>query len=723
VSYALGVDLGTTYSAAAVCEAGLAQIVSLGHHSVVVPSVIFVAEDGQSLVGEPAERRSAFDSTRVAREFKRRIGDPVPYILGGTPYTAEALSAMLLRRLWEGVVEQKGRPPDQVVVTFPANWGAHKQERLAEVVRLAAIGDVLTVTEPEAAAIWYASEERVAAGERIAVYDLGGGTFDAAVLQKTDTGFAVLGTPRGIDRLGGVDIDSAIVAYVLRAIGSDGSDLRAEPAITAARSLRAECVAAKEALSSDTSAAIPVALPGLHAEVRLTRSELEDMVRPLLLETVRSLEHAIRSAGLDRADVDRVLLVGGASRMPIVSELVTDALGRPSFVDAHPKHVIALGAAIAAGTTATRTPVGPPPPAPVPPPAPPPTPTQHRPPPPPGPVPEPVASTDGGRPPTPAAPTAPIGAPASLPPARRPTPRRRALVAAAVGVGIAAVGVAAAVVLAPSDRSPGAASTDSTESTDSTVPAGQTVAVPSTQLWTDSEVDCRTGEVLDISATGTVVYDTSTAASAVDPDGLTDPGLHQYNVAGLPDANTVALIGSINQEQPFFVVGKGTRYECPDDGSLFLGINDVGVDDNSGEFTATITPSSEDSGGTSSTGRTVEIPSTELWTDTHVECRTGEVLDISASGTVLHDNTRLTSAVDADGLTDPVFHQYNVPGLPDANTVALIGSIDRQQPYFVVGRGTTYECPGDGTVFLGINDVGVQNNSGAFVATIERQTA
>jgi hypothetical protein len=332
---------------------------------------------------------------------------------------------------------------------------------------------------------------------------------------------------------------------VLRAIGSDGSDLTTEPAISAARRLRAECVEAKDALSSDTSVAIPVALPGLDAEVRLTRSELEDMMRPLLLQTARSLEQAIRSAGLDRADVDRVLLVGGASRMPIVSELVTEALGRPSFVDAHPKHVIALGAAITAGTTATRTPVGPAP-APPAPAEPPPTPPLPR----PGPVAEPVATTGGGPPPTP---TAPVGEPDGLPPAPQPRPRRRALVAAVVGVGVAAAGVAAALLLAPNDGSPGADAADSTsskESTGSTVPAAQTVAIPSTQLWTDTDVACRTGDVLDISATGTVLHDKNSAASAVDPGGLTDPGYHQYNVPGLPDANTVALIGSSTRNSP-----------------------------------------------------------------------------------------------------------------------------------------------------------------------------
>jgi actin-like ATPase involved in cell morphogenesis len=708
VSYSLGVDLGTTYSAAAVCEGGVAQIVSLGHHAFVMPSVIFVGDDGQFLVGEPAERRSGSDPTRVAREFKRRIGDPVPFVLGGTPYTAEALSAMLLRRLVEGVVEQQGCRPERTVVTFPANWGPHKQERLTEVVRLAEVGEVETIAEPEAAAIWYASEERVAAGETIAVYDLGGGTFDAAVLQKTDTGFTVLGTPRGIERLGGVDIDAAIVSYVLRAIGSDGSDLTSEPAITAARRLRAECTAAKEALSSDTAATIPVALPGLHADVRLTRAELEDMVRPLLQDTVRSLEQAIRSAGVDRADVDRVLLVGGASRMPIVSELVTEALARPSFVDAHPKHVIALGAAIAAGaTTAAPTRIATPPPpvpylaGPQPAPAPPP-------------VTQPVATPDAGPPPTPAEPgVAPIGQPAGPEPG--PRLRRRAVIAVAVGAVVAA-GVAAVLLLAPSDGSPRAETTDSTDRTG----AAQTVAIPATRQWTDTGVHCTTGDVLDISADGTVLWNRSNPETAVDPAGTDEPALHQFNMPGLPDANSTALIGSIDQQEPFFVVGKGTSYECPRDGSLFLGINVLGVDNQSGKFDATISPGSEGSGRTSATGRTLEIPITQLWTDTHLDCKTGDVLDISASGTAMHEQSP-QGTVDPTGLTDPSFHQYNVPGLPDTNTASLIGSLDQQQPFYV-GKGTAYECPRDGKLFLGINDVGVANNSGSWVAAIKRQS-
>ena len=158
--------------------------------------------------------------------------------------------------------------------------------------------------------------------------------------------------------------------------------------------------------------------------------------------------------------------------------------------------------------------------------------------------------------------------------------RRRILTAAAAGVLLVAAGVTAALVLLPNEGSPGTGSTGADS-------AGRTVEVPSTQLWTDTDVDCNDGDVLEISATGTVLHDKTTSESAVGPDGLDDPVFHQYNVPGLPDANTVALIGRIDLEDPF-VVGSRTTYECPGVGSLYLGINDVGVANNSGQFVATI---------------------------------------------------------------------------------------------------------------------------------------
>ena len=347
MSYGLGVDLGTTYSAAARYRGGVAEMISLGHRSTVVPSAVLVTQEGEFLVGEAAMRRGATEPERLAREFKRRIGDSVPVILGGTPLSAEALSARLLRWIVDQATQQEGEPPEQVALTYPANWGLFKQELLAQVIRLAEVGRAVTLTEPDAAAISYAATERVRPGEVIAVYDLGGGTFDSAILRKTAEGFELLGDPEGIERRGGVDFDEAVFAHVNRALDGELDRLPVDdPIVTQAVSrLRQDCIEAKEALSSDTDVSIAVVLPHLSTEVRLTRGELESMVRPVLEETVDALRRTITSAGLTPEKIDRVLLVGGSSRMPLVGQMVAESLGRPFFVDAHPKYAVALGAA------------------------------------------------------------------------------------------------------------------------------------------------------------------------------------------------------------------------------------------------------------------------------------------------------------------------------------------------------------------------------------------
>jgi hypothetical protein len=209
---------------------------------------------------------------------------------------------------------------------------------------------VVLVTEPEAAAIHYASEERVEPGSVVAVYDLGGGTFDVAVLRKSEAGWAILGEPEGIERLGGIDFDEAVFRHVVAASGEtitslDPDDLGAKVAIAR---LRRDCVEAKEALSSDTAVSIPVTVGGGHHEVRLTRTEFEEMVRAPLTGTIVAMSRALRSARVAPAEVDAVLLVGGSSRVPLVSGLVGAELGRPVAIDAHPKHSVALGAATVA---------------------------------------------------------------------------------------------------------------------------------------------------------------------------------------------------------------------------------------------------------------------------------------------------------------------------------------------------------------------------------------
>jgi N-acetylneuraminic acid mutarotase/actin-like ATPase involved in cell morphogenesis len=327
------------------------EIAALGDRAAEVPSVIFMREDSQILTGDAARRRAAREPTRVAREFKRRVGDPTPILVGGTPMSSEALMAKLLRWVVDRVAEQEGGLPDMIGISRPANWSSYKQDLLGEVVRLADLDvPITTLTEPEAAATYYASTERVESDDNIAVYDLGGGTFDACVLTRRGDGFDVLGTPEGVEHLGGIDFDEAVFRYVLRqADGAVDSLDQSDPAVIAALArLREDCVEAKEGLSTDSEVSIPVLLPNAHTQVDLTRSEFEAMIQTPVSASIAALRRALQSAVLQPSQVRAILLVGGSSRIPLVGRMVSEALAQPVTVDAHPKHAVALGAAHAA---------------------------------------------------------------------------------------------------------------------------------------------------------------------------------------------------------------------------------------------------------------------------------------------------------------------------------------------------------------------------------------
>jgi actin-like ATPase involved in cell morphogenesis len=348
VAYGLGVDLGTTFTAAAVVRDGHVEMAPLGDRSTAMPSVILMRAEGGVLTGDAANRRAASEPDRVAREVKRRLGDPTPVLLGGTPFSAGDLMAAQLREVVAQISEREGGAPSAVRLTHPANWGPYKRELFEQVPRLAGLHDVTMITEPEAAAAHYAANERIPDGSTVAVYDLGGGTFDATVLRTTGGGFEILGAPEGVEGLGGVDFDEAVFAFVDRALdgavsGLDPTDSSATSAIVR---LRQDCVLAKEALSADTEATIPVLLPSQQTEVRLTRGEFEDMIRPSVASTIASLQRALLSADVEPEQLDAVLLVGGSSRIPLVARMVSAELGRPTAVDAHPKHAIVLGAAM-----------------------------------------------------------------------------------------------------------------------------------------------------------------------------------------------------------------------------------------------------------------------------------------------------------------------------------------------------------------------------------------
>ncbi len=547
MTYQLGVDLGTTYTAAAVSRDGRVEVVTLGATTPTMPTLAFLRDDGEILVGEAAARRGTLEATRLAREFKRRLGDPAPIVLAGTPFAPETLMGHVLRAVLQIVTEREGEQPDRLVLTHPATYGPFKLDMMGAVVRVADVDPARTVflSEPEAAALNYAGRHRVEVGEVVAVYDFGGGTFDAALVRRSADGFAIIGRPEGIDRFGGIDVDAAILAHVDDEL--DGLPSAADPNDPAVREglvrLRDDCRTAKETLSGDTDAAISVWLPGVHTQVRITRGELESMVRPRIKETVDVLERAVRSADLEMADVSRILLVGGSSRMPLVAEMVAERTGRPVANDAHPKFAVASGAAAwePPRSTATPTTVAPPPvqlsaPPPVAP-APPAEPPAFV-------APPPVAPprTEPSVPPRPA-----MAAPSSPPPSvvvgssatASPKRRRTAVLAGALAVVGLTVGIAIAVTRGddPKDSTgttPGDTVSSSPRSTDpeSTDPIVPVVSVP----------------VVDGGPLAALVADCTAEA--------------QVNLIALPDewANYKGIIQSFNEKYP----GVATPVANPD---------------------------------------------------------------------------------------------------------------------------------------------------------------
>lgn len=349
--YALGIDVGTTFTSAAIWADGRVEVLPLESHRVSVPSVVFANGDGL-LFGSAAAARGATEPAGAAREFKRRLGDSVPLVLSGSPYSADRLVAQFAAWVVSTVTEQRGESPERIVITHPANWTEFQTHLLRNALDQVGLGAAGFITEPQAAAIDFGGAAHLEPGELIVVYDLGGGTFDVAMLRRERVGFEHVGEPAGVERLGGIDFDEAIYQRVASTV--PGDVLAAARTDQAGRmallQLRRNCVEAKERLSEDVAADIAVLLPGSTSTVRVTRSEFEDMIRPMLHQTVEAVRHVLDSSDVDADELSAVLLVGGSSRIPAVSELVRAELGVPVRIDAHPKLVVARGAARWAGT-------------------------------------------------------------------------------------------------------------------------------------------------------------------------------------------------------------------------------------------------------------------------------------------------------------------------------------------------------------------------------------
>ncbi len=359
MGWVLAVDFGTTYTAAAIRVGERPEPLEIGGR-MRVPSVVLVDDDGTVSVGSSAESLSTSRPRSVLREPKRRVGEPAPVILAGRAHAIVDLVAALLGHVYAEALQRQGTPPDEVRLTHPATWGRPRMAELRRAAALAGMETVVLVPEPVAAAALYASEAEVDGDRYVAVYDLGGGTFDTAVLQRGAGGFDIVGRPGGDPRLGGELFDELLAGSVAakldeesqrRLVTDDDVGWR-----RAAASLRSEARAAKEVLSDRQDAEVLVSLPTGMRQIRVERAELEALVGVHVDETIDLLRRNIADAGVAEGDLAAIYLVGGASRMPLVRDRIEAAFpGVRVSRRGDPKLAVALGATLPGATTASDT--------------------------------------------------------------------------------------------------------------------------------------------------------------------------------------------------------------------------------------------------------------------------------------------------------------------------------------------------------------------------------
>ncbi|MEV8266884.1 Hsp70 family protein [Microbacterium sp. NPDC076911] len=350
--YLLGVDVGTSRTAASVApictgdQEVRTRTFPLGRNTDSAPSAIFVS-DSELLFGEAAERRGLAQPERLIREFKRRVGDDVPIVAGGERFAPEDLYARTVAWVVDAVAEREGSHPTAICVTVPVTWGEYRSELVATALAREITADILLISEPEAAAHHYESTSPLETGRAIAVYDLGGGTFDLAILRKEANGkVRLVGEPDGISDFGGADFDDMVLRHVIAAAALSSAELSTNAAARVALStLRRECIEAKEALSFDSEAVVPVLVGQSHSTVRITRAEFEDMIDAGISRSADILANALETAHLAADDLDAILLTGGSSRIPRVAQVLSEQFDRPIAIDTDPKAIVALGAA------------------------------------------------------------------------------------------------------------------------------------------------------------------------------------------------------------------------------------------------------------------------------------------------------------------------------------------------------------------------------------------
>ena len=347
----LGIDLGTTNSAMAVMEGGDPEIIVNAEGDRTTPSVVAFTDDDERLVGRPAKNQAVQNPDRTIRSIKRHMGEEHTVEVEGEEYTPEQISAMILGKLKRDAEEYLGDEVEKAVITVPAYFNDRQRQATKDAGEIAGFEVERIVNEPTAASMAYGLDDD--SDQTVLVYDLGGGTFDVSILDLGGGVYEVVAT-NGDNDLGGDDWDRAIIDHLAEEFQKDrGIDLREDR--QALQRLTEAAEEAKIELSSrkETDINLPFITATdsgpVHLEESLTRAKFESLTSDLIERTVGPTEQALEDAGYDPDDIDEVILVGGSTRMPQVTEKVEELVGSEPKKNVNPDEVVALGAAIQGG--------------------------------------------------------------------------------------------------------------------------------------------------------------------------------------------------------------------------------------------------------------------------------------------------------------------------------------------------------------------------------------
>ena len=351
MSKIIGIDLGTTNSCVAVMEGGQPTVIANAEGSRTTPSVVAFTKDGERLIGQVAKRQAVTNPDRTVISIKREMGTGYKVNIDGKQYTPQDISAMILTKMKETAESYLGEKVSQAVITVPAYFNDSQRQATKDAGRIAGLEVLRIINEPTAASLAYGLDKEE--NQKILVYDLGGGTFDVSILDIGDGVFEVLST-NGNTRLGGDDFDQRIIDYVAEQFKKEnGIDLKQDK--IAAQRLKEAAEKAKIELSGTTTANINLpfitadATGPKHLDVTLTQAKFNELTADLVEATVEPMRKALKDAGLTVDQINKVILVGGSTRIPAVQEAVKKVTGKEPFKGINPDECVAIGAAIQGG--------------------------------------------------------------------------------------------------------------------------------------------------------------------------------------------------------------------------------------------------------------------------------------------------------------------------------------------------------------------------------------